>query len=105
MNFLTKNLKNKLVVFAIYAELYVALILISEFTPLGRMYLFSWTFDHMYVYTWAVAALFIMFNFLPTALWISAGNFAGLFLGHYIGNYLEKQARMQITPDMDVYSL
>lgn len=98
--FFTKNLKNKLVTLAVCAALYVALILISEFTPLRRTYLFGWTSDHLYLYTWAVAAVLIVFNCLPAALIISAGNFAGVFLGHFIGIPLEEQVYAKITPDM-----
>ncbi|MCH5208435.1 MAG: hypothetical protein J1F04_06090 [Oscillospiraceae bacterium] len=99
-NFFTKHLKNRLITLAICAALYLALILISELTWLGRTYLFGWTIDHMYLYTWALAAILIAFNALPTALTISVGNFAGTFVGHYLGTYLDRQAYAQITPDM-----
>ena len=99
--FLTYNLKNKLVTLGVCAVLYVALILISEFSSLRATYLLNWTLDHKYLYTWALAAVLIVINFLPAALIISAGNFAGVFLGHILGEYLNAQARAQITPDMD----
>ena len=99
-NFFTKHLKNRLITLAICAVLYLALIFISNFTALGHAYLFSWTIDNLYGFTWIIAAIFIVFNGLPAALAISAGNFAGTFLGHYLGTYLNEQVRAQITPDM-----
>ncbi|MCH5196114.1 MAG: hypothetical protein J1F28_05340 [Oscillospiraceae bacterium] len=101
--FFTKNLKNKLITLAICAALYLALILISEFTWLGHTYLFHWTIIKMYGFSWVIAAVFIFFNGLPAALAISVGNFVGTFLGHYLGTYLDRQAYAQITPDMDEY--
>lgn len=99
-NFFTKHLKNRLITLAICAVFYLVLIFISNFTALGHAYLFSWTIDNLYGFTWIIAAIFIVFNGLPAAFLISAGNFAGVFLGHYIGILLEEQAYAQITPDM-----
>lgn len=91
--FFLKNIKHKIAVFLICTSFYFVLIVLSLFTPLGKMYTFGWTYEHLYFWNWIPVALLIIFDKLPASLAITTGNFAGVFLGEFFG-------KVKITPDM-----
>lgn len=96
----SKNINRKIEVFMLCAAFYLALIFLSIFTPLGKLYVFEWTLRNMYCFNWLLAAVLILFNALPTACAVAAGNFAGVFIGQFLGGFMEDYAAKQITADM-----
>lgn len=90
---------------AICSAAYAVLIVLSIFTPLGKLYVFEWTFRHLYCLNWLPVVLLIFFNGLPIALAIAAGNFAGVFIGQFLGGFMEEYAVSGITSDMTEYEV
>lgn len=102
MTRISSNIRQKIAVFIICAFVYLVLIALSMFSPLGKLYLFNWTFDNLYLFNWIPVIALIVFDYLPIAISITLGNFIGVFAGEFLGSFMRENAKSQITPDMSV---
>ncbi len=98
-----KNIKCKAIVLVICAAVYFVLIMLSIFTPLGKLYLFGWTLNNLYLFNWLPVIVLIVFDYLPIAISITSGNFIGVFAGEFLGSFMREYAKSQITPDMNEF--
>ena len=62
-----------------------------------REYLFVWTADNRYWYTWILPFVFIFLGKYIISYSITFGSIAGTFTGQYLGDYIQKIRMEKIT--------
>ena len=62
-----------------------------------REYLFVWTADNRYWYTWILPFVFIFLGKYIISYSITFGSIAGTFAGQYLGDYIQKIRMEKIT--------
>ena len=62
-----------------------------------REYLFVWTADNRYWYTWILPFVFIFLGKYIISYSITFGSIAGTFAGQYLGGYIQKIRMEKIT--------
>lgn len=98
---LTRNIKGKLIAFAVGVITYLSLQILSM-TLLHDVYTFGWMADHLYCYTWIPALLLIAFDKTFLSYFVTFGTVVGTVIGEFLGGFITEQRMSQITPDMKV---
>lgn len=99
-NIFTRNIRNKIIAFAVCIVVYMGLQLLSS-TALNNIYTFEWMARNNYCYTWVPVIVLIIFDKTLMAYFITGGNLVGAIIGELLGSYLRKQRMSGITSDMD----
>jgi len=99
-NIFTRNIKNKIITFAVCIGVYIALQLLSS-TILNGIYTFEWMARNLYCYTWLPVIVLIVFNKTLMAYFITIGNLIGTIIGELLGSCLREQRMSGITSDMN----
>lgn len=99
-NIFTRNLKNKGIVLAVCAVVYLGLQILSM-TLLNSVYIFEWMSRNSYCYTWVLALAMIIFDKTVSAYFVTFGTLIGTVVGQVLGDILEDIAISKVTPDMD----
>ncbi len=100
MNVFTRNIKAKLIAFAVGLVVFVGLQVFSM-TVMKDDYVFSWLGENKYSYVWVLAAVMIIFDQTLISYILMFGTILGACIGKFLGDFLEERTLAKITPDMD----
>ena len=100
MNVFTRNIKAKLVAFAVGLAVFVGLQALSM-TVMKDFYVFEWLGREKYGHIWTTALLLIIFDRTLVSYFVTFGAPLGAVAGQFLGDYFEERSLAKITPDMD----
>ena len=80
-----------------FATAFIYLVMYYLSYRVFREYLFVWTADNRYWYTWILPFVFIFLGKYIISYSITFGSIAGTFTGQYLGDYIQKIRMEKIT--------